>query len=152
MPDLVHVTYAQTGKSSQTNNLGMREMQEKAFQARDAQYFLLKAPPASGDSRLGELIRSVMGKSTAHIVAMTGSYFLGDSVPVLHPDDEDKFTAVTYTYSEQLKKFCMPMEKQLLNGMKLLTNISIGIFQVLLNLTNIQVISMYSNPKKIILR
>ncbi len=28
MPDLVHVTYAQTGQSSQTNQLGMREMQE----------------------------------------------------------------------------------------------------------------------------
>ena len=223
MPDLVHVTYAQTGKSAQTNTMGMREMQEKAFQARDAQYLLLKAPPASGksralmfialdklvhqgirkvivavpersiggsfrstdltsngffanwevndnynlctpgndgskskveaftnfmhgderilicthatlrfafeelevtefnncllaidefhhvsasgDSRLGELLRSVMEKSSAHIVAMTGSYFRGDSVPVLHPDDEEKFTPVTYTYYEQLNGY-----------------------------------------------
>ncbi len=223
MPDLVHVTYAQTGKSAQTNSMGMREMQEKAFQARDAQYLLLKAPPASGksralmfialdklvhqgirkvivavpersiggsfrstnltsngffadwilddnynlctpgsdgskskveafsnfmrgdqkilicthatlrfafedlevtefdncllaidefhhvsasgDSRLGELLRSVMEKSTAHIVAMTGSYFRGDSVPVLHPNDEEKFTPVTYTYYEQLNGY-----------------------------------------------
>ena len=51
MPDIVHVTYAQTGQSSQTNPLGMREMQEKAYQARDAKYLLLKAPPASGKSR-----------------------------------------------------------------------------------------------------
>ena len=51
MPDLVHVTYAQTGQSSQTNAMGMRDMQEKAYQARDAQYLLLKAPPASGKSR-----------------------------------------------------------------------------------------------------
>ena len=29
----------------------MREMQERAFAARDAQYLLLKAPPASGKSR-----------------------------------------------------------------------------------------------------
>ena len=29
----------------------MREMQEKVYQARDAQYLLLKAPPASGKSR-----------------------------------------------------------------------------------------------------
>lgn len=29
----------------------MREMQEKAFEARSAQYLLLKAPPASGKSR-----------------------------------------------------------------------------------------------------
>ena len=51
MPDIVHVTYAHTGQSSQTNHYGMREMQEKAYQARDAQYLLLKAPPASGKSR-----------------------------------------------------------------------------------------------------
>src|SRR5690348_123781 len=51
MPDIVHVTYAQTGQSSKTNAYGMREMQEKAYQVRDAQYILLKAPPASGKSR-----------------------------------------------------------------------------------------------------
>jgi superfamily II DNA or RNA helicase len=223
MPDLVHVTYAQTGQSSQTNAMGMRDMQEKAYQARDAQYLLLKAPPASGksralmfvaldklvhqglkkvivavpeksiggsfratdlkqhgfhtnwelndnynlctpgndgskgkveafrnfmgsdekilicthatlrfafeeleeaafnntllaidefhhvsaagDSKLGELLRLLMEKSTAHIVAMTGSYFRGDSVPVLLPKDEEKFTNVTYTYYEQLNGY-----------------------------------------------
>jgi len=223
MPDLVHVTYAQTGQSSQTNHFGMREMQEKAYEARDAQYLLLKAPPASGksralmfialdklvkqglkkvivavpeksiggsfratdlkshgfyanwelhdnynlctpgndgskgkvqafksfmdndekilicthatlrfafedlavsafdncllaidefhhvsadgDSKLGELLRLIMEKSTAHIVAMTGSYFRGDSVPVLLPEDEEKFTNVTYTYYEQLNGY-----------------------------------------------
>lgn len=51
MPDIVHVTYAQTGQSAKINTLGMREMQEKAYQSRDAQYLLLKAPPASGKSR-----------------------------------------------------------------------------------------------------
>ena len=51
MPDIVHVTYSQTGQSSKNNAFGMREMQEKAYQARDAQYLLLKAPPASGKSR-----------------------------------------------------------------------------------------------------
>ncbi len=223
MPDIVHVTYAQTGQSSRINSLGMREMQEKAYQARDAQYLLLKAPPASGksralmfialdklvhqalkkvivavpeksiggsfaktrlkdfgffanwepndeynlctpgmdgskskvqafknflaneekilicthatlrfafeelgesqfnsillaidefhhvsadaDSRLGELLRAIMQKSTAHIVAMTGSYFRGDSVPVLKPEDEAKFTKVTYNYYEQLNGY-----------------------------------------------
>ena len=223
MPDLVNVTYAQTGQSSQTNHFGMREMQEKAFEERDAQYLLLKAPPASGksralmfialdklikqglkkvivavpeksiggsfratdlkshgffadwelhdnynlctpgndgskgkvhafrnfmendekilicthatlrfafeeleetkfdncllaidefhhvsangDSKLGELLRLIMEKSTAHIVAMTGSYFRGDSVPVLLPEDEEKFTNVTYTYYEQLNGY-----------------------------------------------
>ena len=51
MPDIVHVTYSQSGQSSKNNAYGMREMQEKAYQARDAQYLLLKAPPASGKSR-----------------------------------------------------------------------------------------------------
>ena len=221
--DIVHVTYGQTGQSSKLNSLGMREMQEKAYQARDAQYLLLKAPPASGksralmfialdklihqglkkvivavpeksiggsfgktnlkdfgffanwqpndeynlctpgmdgskskvqafknfldntekilicthatlrfafeeleeskfnnillaidefhhvsadgDSRLGELLRSIMQKSNAHVVAMTGSYFRGDSVPVLKPEDEAKFTKVTYNYYEQLNGY-----------------------------------------------
>lgn len=232
MPDIVHVTYSQSGLSSKNNAYGMREMQEKAYQARDAQYLLLKAPPASGksralmfialdklvhqglkkvivavpeksiggsfqstnlketgffanwepndeynlctpgmdgskskvqafknflendekilicthatlrfafeeldevkfnnillaidefhhvsadvDSRLGELLRSIMSKSTAHIVAMTGSYFRGDSVPVLKPEDEAKFTKVTYNYYEQL------------NGYKYLKSLGIG--------------------------
>ena len=51
MPDTVHVSYAQTGQSAKINPLGMREMQEKAYAARDAPYLLLKAPPASGKSR-----------------------------------------------------------------------------------------------------
>lgn len=219
--DLVHVTYDQTGKSKSTNALGMREMQEKAFEGRTAQYLLLKAPPASGKSRalmfialdklknqgikkvivavpersigasfgttelkkhgffadwkpnpkynlctpgvekskvtaflnflesdeqilvcthatlrfafdgldvkklddtlvaidefhhvsaegdniLGQVLKSIMANSSAHIVAMTGSYFRGDSVPVLMPEDEAKFTKVTYTYYHQLSGY-----------------------------------------------
>lgn len=221
MPNIVEVTYAQTGQSTSTNKYGMRDMQERAFEARNAQYLLLKAPPASGKSRalmfialdkltnqglckaiiavpeksiggsfdsvelskfgfysdwvvepknnlctpggeqskvkafvdflkgsdkvlvcthatlrfafeaveetdfdnvllaidefhhvsadgenrLGELLRSVMAKSDAHIVAMTGSYFRGDSVPVLLPEDEAQFTKVTYNYYEQLNGY-----------------------------------------------
>lgn len=230
MPDLVHVTYDQTGKSKSTNALGMREMQEKAYEGRTAQYLLLKAPPASGKSRalmfialdklknqgikkvivavpeksigasfgstelkkygfftdwnpnpkynlctpgeekskvtaflnfldsdeqilvcthatlrfafdgldpkklddtlvaidefhhvsaqgdniLGQVLKSIMHNSTAHIVAMTGSYFRGDSVPVLMPEDEAKFTKVTYTYYQQL------------NGYEFLKSLGIG--------------------------
>ena len=51
MPNIVEVPYHQTGQSTQTNPMGMRDMQAKAFEARDAQYLLLKAPPASGKSR-----------------------------------------------------------------------------------------------------
>jgi hypothetical protein len=51
MPNLVEVNYGQTGNSKKTNELGMREMQEKAYAARTAQYLLIKAPPASGKSQ-----------------------------------------------------------------------------------------------------
>ncbi|MDI1238656.1 MAG: DEAD/DEAH box helicase family protein [Polaromonas sp.] len=221
MPNLVEVTYHQTGESTKLNDMGMREMQARAYEARNQQYLLLKAPPASGksralmflaldkihyqgikkaiiavpersigssfastplsehgfftdwvvkpennlctpggdqskvtafknflkddsdilicthatlrfafeaieeealdgcvlaidefhhvsadaDSKLGFLLRTVMQKSKVHIVAMTGSYFRGDSVPVLLPEDEAKFTKVTYNYYEQLNGY-----------------------------------------------
>jgi len=221
MTNIIEVNYAQTGESKKTNNFGMRDMQAKAYEARNEQYLLLKAPPASGKSRalmfialdklyhqniakvivavpersiggsfgttdlkkdgffaswepnplynlctaggekskvdtfkkfmesderilicthatlrfafkelddakfnntllaidefhhvsadgenqLGELLRSVIPNSTAHIVAMTGSYFRGDSVPVLLPEDEAKFSKVTYNYYEQLNGY-----------------------------------------------
>ncbi|MGB0890402.1 MAG: DEAD/DEAH box helicase, partial [Solirubrobacterales bacterium] len=57
------------------------------------------------NNRLGELLRSVMRSSNAHIVAMTGSYFRGDAAPVLHPEDEAKFTKVTYNYYQQLNGY-----------------------------------------------
>ncbi|MFV0220735.1 helicase-related protein [Empedobacter falsenii] len=219
--NIVEVNYKQTGKSKATNELGMRQMQADAFEARSAQYLLLKAPPASGKSmalmfialdklinqgikkvivavpersignsfaptqltkfgffadwefnikynlctpgsdkskvqafkdfmlsdekilicthatlrfafegltetdfndcliaidefhhvsadgenRLGNVLRNLMQKSNAHIVAMTGSYFRGDSVPVLAPEDEAKFTPVTYNYYDQLNGY-----------------------------------------------
>ncbi|TDE01534.1 DEAD/DEAH box helicase [Flavobacterium sandaracinum] len=223
MPDIVNVNYHNTGNSTKINTMGMREMQTRAFESRDAQYLLLKAPPASGKSRalmflaldklinqgikkvivavpersigssfskmdlkkdgffanwepndnynlctpgddassskvkafhkfmdsdeqllicthatlrfaceeldeakfndtllaidefhhvsadannrLGELLKSIMNKSSAHIVAMTGSYFRGDSVPILTPENEAKFTKVTYNYYEQLNGY-----------------------------------------------
>lgn len=223
MPDIVNVSYNQTGESTKINTMGMREMQTRAFASRDAQYLLLKAPPASGKSRalmflaldklvnqgikkvivavpersigssfsatdlkkdgffanwepndiynlctpgddgssskvkafhnfmdndekilicthatlrfgcegldetkfnntllaidefhhvsadvnnkLGERLKSIINKSTAHIIAMTGSYFRGDSVPILTPEYERKFTPVTYNYYEQLNGY-----------------------------------------------
>ena len=47
----VSVTYAQDGSSTRSNPLGMRPMQERAFQKRGEQYLLIKSPPASGKSR-----------------------------------------------------------------------------------------------------
>ena len=60
---------------------------------------------ADGDNRLGEVMKNIMAKSNAHIVAMTGSYFRGDNVPVLLPEDEIKFTKVTYNYYQQLNGY-----------------------------------------------
>lgn len=56
-------------------------------------------------SKLGNLLHSIMSKSNAHIVAMTGSYFRGDGVPVLAPEDEIKFDKVTYNYYDQLNGY-----------------------------------------------
>lgn len=81
----------------------MREMQEKAFEglkekklndtlvAIDEFHHVL----ADGDNRLGEVLKNIMAKSNAHIVTITGSYFRGDNVPILVPEDETKFTKVT---------------------------------------------------------
>jgi len=69
---------------------------------------------ADADSRLGEVVRGLLADGRAHIVAMTGSYFRGDSIPVLRPEDEERFTRVSYTYYEQL------------NGYKYLKTLGIG--------------------------
>lgn len=66
------------------------------------------------ESKLGELLRSIMTNTNANILAMTGSYFRGDSIAVLSPRDELKFTKVTYNYYEQL------------NGYKHLKSLGIG--------------------------
>lgn len=47
----VSVTYAQNGASTTSNELGMRAMQERAYERRGEQYLLIKSPPASGKSR-----------------------------------------------------------------------------------------------------
>ena len=69
---------------------------------------------AAIENRLGEVLNNVMNKTNAHIIAMTGSYFRGDNIPVLLPEDEIKFTPVTYNYYEQL------------NGYKYLKSLGIG--------------------------
>lgn len=47
----VSVTYARNGASNKANSLGMRPMQERAYEKRGEQYLLIKSPPASGKSR-----------------------------------------------------------------------------------------------------
>lgn len=68
---------------------------------------------ASYENKLGLLLKDLMDKSNASIIAMTGSYFRGDGLPVLMPQDEAKFEKVTYNYYEQF------------NGYKFLKSLSI---------------------------
>lgn len=219
--NIVEVEYDRTRQSTTINIMGMREMQQKAFEKRLSQYLILKAPPASGKSRalmyialdklinqrlqkvivcvpersiggsfsqtkltetgffadwnpsdrynlctsggekskveaftnfldseekilicthhtlryafenienskfdncllaidefhhvsaddnnkLGSVIKQLVNDGKTHILAMTGSYFRGDSVPVLLPEDEAKFDKVTYNYYDQLNGY-----------------------------------------------
>lgn len=68
------------------------------------------------DSILGTQLTSLIARDKVHVVAMTGSYFRGDSEAVLSPADEAKFETVTYTYYEQL------------NGYTWLKSLDIGYF------------------------
>src|SRR4051812_11574886 len=71
---------------------------------------------ADPESKLGQHLGAFITRDKVHIVAMTGSYFRGDAVPVLAPQDEAKFDTVTYTYYEQL------------NGYEYLKQLDIGYF------------------------
>lgn len=57
---------------------------------------------ADDNNRLGEILRRILNRGQAHVMAMTGSYFRGDSIPVLRPEDEALFRSITYSYYEQL--------------------------------------------------
>ena len=71
---------------------------------------------ANPDNRLGAQLAALMARDQVHIAAMTGSYFRGDTEPVLMPHDEARFETVTYTYYEQL------------NGYQYLKRLDIGYF------------------------
>ena len=47
----VTARYARNGASTKANAMGMRAMQERAYEKRGEQYLLIKSPPASGKSR-----------------------------------------------------------------------------------------------------
>ncbi|MGM8061695.1 DEAD/DEAH box helicase [Vogesella indigofera] len=68
------------------------------------------------DNKLGSQLGAFIARDQVHVVAMTGSYFRGDSEAVLGPADEAKFETVTYTYYEQL------------NGYHWLKSLDIGYF------------------------
>ena len=71
---------------------------------------------ANPDNVLGNHLKALIERDKVHVVAMTGSYFRGDSDAVLLPEDEAKFETVTYTYYEQL------------NGYTHLKNLDIGYY------------------------
>ncbi len=54
---------------------------------------------------LGGQLSALIARDKVHMVAMTGSYFRGDSEAVLAPADEAKFETITYTYYEQLNGY-----------------------------------------------
>lgn len=60
---------------------------------------------ANPDNRLGVHLGALMARDRVHLVAMTGSYFRGDTEAVLTPQDEARFQTVTYTYYEQLSGY-----------------------------------------------
>lgn len=69
---------------------------------------------SDADSKLGEVVMTLMKQSSAHLFAMTGSYFRGDNVAVIAPELEQMMTKVTYTYYDQL------------NGYKWLKNLTLS--------------------------
>lgn len=71
---------------------------------------------ANPDNKLGGQLSAFISRDKVHLVAMTGSYFRGDSEAVLAPVEEAKFETVTYTYYEQL------------NGYRWLKSLDIGYF------------------------
>ncbi|MFY0646680.1 DEAD/DEAH box helicase [Sulfitobacter geojensis] len=60
---------------------------------------------ANPDNKLGAHLGAMIARDKLHVVAMTGSYFRGDTEAVLGPEDEAKFETVTYTYYEQLSGY-----------------------------------------------
>ncbi|WP_415771673.1 DEAD/DEAH box helicase [Pseudomonas sp. LB3P38] len=71
---------------------------------------------ANPDNKLGGQLSAFIERDKVHLVAMTGSYFRGDSEAVLAPAEEAKFETITYTYYEQL------------NGYRWLKSLDIGYF------------------------
>ena len=60
---------------------------------------------ANPENKLGAHLGGFINRDKVHIVAMTGSYFRGDTEAVLAPQDESRFDTVTYTYYEQLNGY-----------------------------------------------
>lgn len=93
---------------------GMKELPDDTFNDALLAIDEFHHTSADANSNLGDVVRRVMNNSTGHIVAMTGSYFRGDGIPVLRAEDEARFYPITYNYYQQL------------NGYKYLKNLVLG--------------------------
>ncbi len=93
---------------------GMKELPDETFNDTLLAIDEFHHTSADANSNLGDVVRRVMNNSTGHIVAMTGSYFRGDGIPVLRAEDEARFYPITYNYYQQL------------NGYKYLKNLVLG--------------------------
>ena len=115
--NIVDIHYLQTGKSTATDATlrnAMKELPDETFNDALLAIDEFHHTSADANSNLGDVVRRVMNNSTGHIVAMTGSYFRGDGIPVLRAEDETKFFPITYNYYQQL------------NGYKYLKNLVLG--------------------------
>ena len=93
---------------------GMKELPDDTFNDTLLAIDEFHHTSADANSNLGDVVRRVMNNSTGHIIAMTGSYFRGDGIPVLRAEDEVRFYPITYNYYQQL------------NGYKYLKNLVLG--------------------------
>ena len=99
-----------------TFRFAVEEMGIQAFDERLVAIDEFHHVSSNPDSILGTQLTALIARDKVHVVAMTGSYFRGDSEAVLSPADEAKFETVTYTYYEQL------------NGYTWLKSLDIGYF------------------------
>lgn len=85
------------------------EIEDKKFNdtliAIDEFHHVMSGATTELDNVLGSRLHGIMANSNAHIVAMTGSYFRGNGTAILRPEDEAKFTKVTYNYYQQLNGY-----------------------------------------------
>jgi superfamily II DNA or RNA helicase len=88
-----------------TFRFAMEEFGAEAFDGRLVAIDEFHHVSTSDNNRLGAQLKELLDRGSAHILAMTGSYFRGDAVAVLSPEDEDRFKSVVYTYYEQLNGY-----------------------------------------------
>jgi hypothetical protein len=88
-----------------TFRFAMEEFGAEAFDGRLVAIDEFHHVSTSDNNRLGAQLKDLLDRGSAHVVAMTGSYFRGDAVAVLSPEDEARFQSVVYTYYEQLNGY-----------------------------------------------